>query len=343
MPFSQTRINDTKVEKDELDYIYSEVIKKAVSEYKENDKIVFNDVSRYESKVGSIIDGIINKIQIADLVIADLTGLNHNVMYELGVRHTLKRGTIIITRDIESIPSDLRDYMCLPYSYSDNTKQQKINYENFALELHNSIREILTTEKVDSPVLNYLKGKERYWKEEEIKEVKENIIITSYVLEQYDEIQKILSEISIANNANLLKAFAKFSAIINSIANAIGDLNISVETAILYDNIQAAKLTIAEVQKRSVLTEYFADFIPTLSPTEAPNFDQIKLTFFNQKYIDYFKLLDGDELTQISIQQIFAEDGDFDIMFLDDLKEYLQSKAVDLGLSENEIDYMLQN
>jgi hypothetical protein len=51
-------------------------------------------------------------------LIADLTGRNANVFYELGLAHALKKDVILITQKIEDVPFDLRHYRCIVY---DNT------------------------------------------------------------------------------------------------------------------------------------------------------------------------------------------------------------------------------
>ena len=43
------------------------------------------------AKVGEITEQVFRLIRDSDLVIADVTGGNPNVMYELGLRHTLER------------------------------------------------------------------------------------------------------------------------------------------------------------------------------------------------------------------------------------------------------------
>ncbi len=48
------------------------------------------------SRTGEIVDQVCRHLRVADLVIADLTGANPNVMYELGLRHTVNRPTIQI-------------------------------------------------------------------------------------------------------------------------------------------------------------------------------------------------------------------------------------------------------
>ena len=48
---------------------------------------------------------------------ADLTGLNPNVMYELGIAHSFNKKTIIITRDnLGNLPFDLKQYRAKNYS-----------------------------------------------------------------------------------------------------------------------------------------------------------------------------------------------------------------------------------
>ena len=69
-----------------------------------------------EDNQQNILKDIIQAIYEADIVIADLTGLNANVFYELGVAHTLNKKVIIITQDISSLPFDLKSYRAKEYS-----------------------------------------------------------------------------------------------------------------------------------------------------------------------------------------------------------------------------------
>ena len=48
---------------------------------------------------GNVIKQIINDLDQADVVLADLTDNNPNVFYELGVRHALKHKTILVAQD----------------------------------------------------------------------------------------------------------------------------------------------------------------------------------------------------------------------------------------------------
>lgn len=50
------------------------------------------------------------------LVIADLTGANPNVYYELGLAHAFRKRVILLAQRIDELPFDLRSYRVIPYS-----------------------------------------------------------------------------------------------------------------------------------------------------------------------------------------------------------------------------------
>ena len=61
----------------------------------------------YVTAVGSITADTVKHVVESDLVIADISGANPNVMYELGVRHTTRKPVIHIAATGERIPFDL--------------------------------------------------------------------------------------------------------------------------------------------------------------------------------------------------------------------------------------------
>ncbi len=70
-----------------------------------------------EGNQQNILKDIIQPIYEADVIIADLTGLNPNVLYELGVAHTFNKKTIVITQDdLASLPFDLKQYRARDYT-----------------------------------------------------------------------------------------------------------------------------------------------------------------------------------------------------------------------------------
>ena len=72
----------------------------------------------HDSSTGNITKGIVQKLAESDLVIADLSDLNPNVFYELGVRHALRRsGTILIIDKVKTdrLPFDINQYRVISY------------------------------------------------------------------------------------------------------------------------------------------------------------------------------------------------------------------------------------
>ena len=65
-----------------------------------------------------IIQDIKKSIQNATLILAEVTGRNPNVNYELGIAHGLGKEVIIVTSNREDIPSDYRHLRYLHYNSS---------------------------------------------------------------------------------------------------------------------------------------------------------------------------------------------------------------------------------
>jgi len=61
----------------------------------------------HDKSPGIVTESIITKILEADLVVADLSGLNPNVMYELAIRHAVSKPVIQILEKGENLPFDI--------------------------------------------------------------------------------------------------------------------------------------------------------------------------------------------------------------------------------------------
>lgn len=101
---------------------------------------------------GNIISAIVNDLANANVVIADLTGQNANVFYELGVRHSLQGRSILLAQKETDIPSDLRSYAYHIYDWQTDDGKNK---------LHSRIKKllnILDSEQLrtDNPVGDFL-------------------------------------------------------------------------------------------------------------------------------------------------------------------------------------------
>jgi hypothetical protein len=81
--------------------------------YKFGIKGAAEDVGAYAERldeqifVEGMLDRIFNQISKADLIIADMTGRNPNVFYEVGYAHALGKITLLLTQDADDIPFDL--------------------------------------------------------------------------------------------------------------------------------------------------------------------------------------------------------------------------------------------
>jgi hypothetical protein len=94
----------------------------------------------------NITKQIIRELAMADLVLAVLTDDKPNVFYELGVRHSLRQGTIMILEG-DKRPFDISNYGILPYERNDLKK--------FTVELGRYIK-VAEERNEDSPVADFL-------------------------------------------------------------------------------------------------------------------------------------------------------------------------------------------
>jgi hypothetical protein len=66
----------------------------------------------------SVMQDIWDSIYSAPIIIADCTGRNPNVFYELGIAHTLGKPVILTTQDADDVPFDIRHLRYIPYEYT---------------------------------------------------------------------------------------------------------------------------------------------------------------------------------------------------------------------------------
>lgn len=92
-----------------------------------------------------IIAEIWSAINAATIIIADCTGRNANVFYELGIAHTLGKNTILITSKKNDIPFNVQSWRAIIYKYT--PPGMKI----FEGELTDAIRTITASEPIEKP------------------------------------------------------------------------------------------------------------------------------------------------------------------------------------------------
>lgn len=95
----------------QFDGIWEQVVRPAVEDHGD-------DCNRADDLFGpgAIIDDILDSIRAADYLIADLTGRNPNVYYELGFAHALDKPVILLTQDIADVPFDLKHQRLIQYA-----------------------------------------------------------------------------------------------------------------------------------------------------------------------------------------------------------------------------------
>lgn len=90
--------------------------------YKFGIKGAADDVGAYAERIDEqiftegILDRIFNQISKADVVIADMTGRNPNVFYEVGYAHALGKIVVLLTQNADDIPFDLKHKQHTVYS-----------------------------------------------------------------------------------------------------------------------------------------------------------------------------------------------------------------------------------
>ena len=114
-----------------------------------------------EGNQQNILRDIIEPIYQSDIVIADLTGLNPNVMYELGIAHTFNKKTIVITKDdLEQLPFDLKQYRAKDYSthfkkFAELIEYLKVNMDgavNGDVSYSNPVKDFMTLAGIDNGI-----------------------------------------------------------------------------------------------------------------------------------------------------------------------------------------------
>ncbi|MDR0305456.1 MAG: hypothetical protein LBI42_01325 [Chitinispirillales bacterium] len=121
------------------------------------DDFIFSNAGE-ESNQQNILKDIIQPIFEADIIIADLTELNPNVLYELGIAHTFNKKTIIITQDeIAKLPFDLKSYRVQNYSihfkkFTELITSLKTNLNGAvdgSISFGNPVKDFLSLEKIE--------------------------------------------------------------------------------------------------------------------------------------------------------------------------------------------------
>jgi hypothetical protein len=116
MPIGNQKINEVEYSEIDLKNKYDNCIKKALSDARPGMEIIRSDEV---SMPGSISDDILTKLMFSKFVVADVSLPNPNVYYELGIRHAIRLGTILL-KD-KNINNAVFDISHLRYIEYENT------------------------------------------------------------------------------------------------------------------------------------------------------------------------------------------------------------------------------
>jgi len=99
---------------EDLQIVYEDFIKQTIESKCGLDCIRGDDM--FGSNV--IMEDIQDAISTSQIIIADLTGANANVFYEIGMAHAMEKPVLLLTQSTEYVPFDLRHRRLLIYNYS---------------------------------------------------------------------------------------------------------------------------------------------------------------------------------------------------------------------------------
>lgn len=129
--------------------VYEQVIRPTIESNEIGLQCVRVDEIKHQ---GNVIDDIVREICNAEVIVADLSGLNPNVFYELGVSHALTNKTVMIARD-KHLPFNLGPYRVIFY------KETFGGEEKLKRELAQAVLTVLRNESARSnPVQDFLKA-----------------------------------------------------------------------------------------------------------------------------------------------------------------------------------------
>lgn len=94
----------------------------------------------------TIVDDIWQSIQSASVLVAELTGRNANVFYELGLAHAISKPVVLLSQSIDDVPFDLRGIRTLVYD-----KDQPDWGQSLRAGLARAIREVLVNPALAVP------------------------------------------------------------------------------------------------------------------------------------------------------------------------------------------------
>ena len=155
-------------------------------------------VERSERMRTDLLHEIIKNLILSRIVIADITNLNPNVLWELGVRQSFKYKTIIIAEEGTEKPFDISKKGILEYPKKDDS-----DYHNKSIKFHLDLVEAIqdckiNPDKPDSPVLEIIEGRSSIFpliqKQENLRKIEAFLIEIEYNKTVLNRIMQYIQE-----------------------------------------------------------------------------------------------------------------------------------------------------
>jgi len=107
----------------EFDPVYQQIVVPTVKSLALSIKRGDDPFSKHE-----IMHDVWSMLNASQIVIADCTGRNPNVFYELGLAHTIGKPVIMLTQSLDELPFDVKNRRAIEYDIAfhkiDKLKQQ---------------------------------------------------------------------------------------------------------------------------------------------------------------------------------------------------------------------------
>src|SRR5262245_19824439 len=112
-------------ERTHADWLLMEIIEPVFEEHFKDFRVERAD----KINVPGMIDSqVITRLLDAELVVADMSMLNANAFYEMGIRHMRQKPIIHMYREGDKIPFDVAPYRAIPFSFAhpDNLESARV-------------------------------------------------------------------------------------------------------------------------------------------------------------------------------------------------------------------------